>query len=97
MNTRHWLGLLAIVLGVMGAGCSDASQSARAAEEKDDAANTTQILLDPNHDRFQQTAPDSFRARFSTSKGDFIVLVEREWAPRGADRFYNLANNGYFK
>ena len=45
---------------------------------------------------FAQQAPDSFRARFSTTKGDFVIAVHRAWAPRGADRFYNLVRSGYF-
>src|SRR6476661_10020656 len=35
-------------------------------------------------------APDLYRARFTTTKGDFTVEVHRDWAPLGADRFYNL-------
>ena len=31
-----------------------------------------------------------------TSRGDFFVQVVREWAPRGADRFYNLVRNGFY-
>jgi peptidyl-prolyl cis-trans isomerase A (cyclophilin A) len=42
-------------------------------------------------------APDSFRVKFATSKGDFTVDVTRVWAPRGVDRFYRLVNDGYFK
>jgi peptidyl-prolyl cis-trans isomerase A (cyclophilin A) len=42
-------------------------------------------------------APDSFRVKFATSKGDFTVDVTRAWAPRGVDRFYRLVNDGYFK
>jgi peptidyl-prolyl cis-trans isomerase A (cyclophilin A) len=41
-------------------------------------------------------APDLFRARFETTKGPFVIEVHREWAPRGADRFYNLVRAGYF-
>ena len=41
-------------------------------------------------------APDLFRARFTTTKGDFVIEVDRTWAPRGADRFYNLVTNGFF-
>ncbi len=41
------------------------------------------------------TAPDVFRARFETSKGDFVVEVTRAWSPAGADRFYNLVSNRY--
>ena len=41
-------------------------------------------------------APEVFRAQFTTTKGDFVVEVHRDWAPLGADRFYNLVKNGYF-
>jgi peptidyl-prolyl cis-trans isomerase A (cyclophilin A) len=34
--------------------------------------------------------------RFETTKGAFVVQVHRDWAPRGADRFYNLAKAGFF-
>src|SRR5262247_161813 len=45
---------------------------------------------------FAQQAPDSFRARFATTKGDFVIAVHRAWAPLGADRFYNLVRSGYY-
>jgi len=41
-------------------------------------------------------APAVFKARFTTTAGDFVVEVHRDWAPLGADRFYNLIRNGYF-
>src|SRR5579863_9806045 len=41
-------------------------------------------------------APASYKVKFDTSKGPFIVEVHRDWAPNGADRFYNLVNNGFF-
>jgi peptidyl-prolyl cis-trans isomerase A (cyclophilin A) len=41
-------------------------------------------------------APAVFKARFTTTAGDFVVEVHRDWAPLGADRFYNLVRNGYF-
>jgi len=41
-------------------------------------------------------APAVFRARFATSKGTFVVTVHRKWAPRGADRFYNLVHAGFY-
>jgi len=45
---------------------------------------------------FAQQAPDSFRVRFSTTKGDFVIAVHRAWAPHGADRFYNLVRSGFY-
>jgi|SRR5580704_16261186 peptidyl-prolyl cis-trans isomerase A (cyclophilin A) len=41
-------------------------------------------------------APADFKARFTTSAGDFVVEVHRDWAPLGADRFYNLVRRGFF-
>ncbi len=43
-----------------------------------------------------ETAPDTFRAQFDTTKGTFTIEVTREWAPLGADRFYNLVKRGYY-
>jgi len=43
------------------------------------------------------TSPDSFRVKFVTTKGNFTVEVKRAWAPKGADRFYRLVSEGYFK
>ena len=34
--------------------------------------------------------------KFTTTKGDFTVEVHRDWAPLGADRFFNLVKVGYF-
>ena len=41
-------------------------------------------------------APDVFKAEFTTTKGNFVVEVHRDWAPIGADRFYNLVKNGFY-
>src|ERR1700680_658887 len=41
-------------------------------------------------------APELYKAQFTTTRGDFVVDVHRDWAPLGADRFYNLVKSGYF-
>src|SRR6202163_1107575 len=43
-----------------------------------------------------EQAPATFKANFETSKGTFVVDLHRDWAPLGADRFYNLVRSGYF-
>src|SRR5688500_7906689 len=60
------------------------------------ASAPAKVLLDPTLPEWSQTAPAEFKVKFSTSKGDFTVLVLREWSPRGADRFYCLVKNGYY-
>lgn len=44
----------------------------------------------------KEKAPAKFKVQFETTKGVVIVEVTREWSPNGADRFYNLAKNGFF-
>ena len=44
----------------------------------------------------REQAPATFKVRFDTSKGLFVVEVTRAWAPKGADRFYNLVKNGFY-
>ena len=43
-----------------------------------------------------EKAPDVYKVKFDTSKGSFVVEVHRDWAPNGADRFYNLVENGFY-
>jgi peptidyl-prolyl cis-trans isomerase A (cyclophilin A) len=40
--------------------------------------------------------PQIYRVKFETTQGGFVVEVKREWAPRGADRFYRLIKMGYY-
>ncbi len=53
-------------------------------------------LLSPHGAEMTRQAPESFRARFETSKGNFVVQVTRSLAPRGVDRFYNLVRHGFY-
>jgi peptidyl-prolyl cis-trans isomerase A (cyclophilin A) len=43
-----------------------------------------------------ETAPAMYKVKFDTSAGVFVVQVHRDWAPIGADRFYNLIKNGFY-
>jgi peptidyl-prolyl cis-trans isomerase A (cyclophilin A) len=45
---------------------------------------------------FKEQAPAVYKVNFQTTAGDFVVEVRRDWAPNGADRFYNLVKAGYF-
>ncbi len=41
-------------------------------------------------------APDVYKVKFETSKGDFVVQVTKDWAPLGAERFFQLVQSGYY-
>jgi peptidyl-prolyl cis-trans isomerase A (cyclophilin A) len=58
------------------------------------AGAATRSLLRPSS--LNQKAPEVYRTKFTTTKGDFVVEVTRAWAPLGADRFYNLVKYGFF-
>ncbi len=51
-------------------------------------------LLDPK--LATEQAPATFKVKFTTTKGEFVVEAHREWAPLGVDRFYNLVKIGFF-
>jgi peptidyl-prolyl cis-trans isomerase A (cyclophilin A) len=57
-------------------------------------ADPSPALLDPSVANEQ--APASYRAKFDTTKGAILFECTREWAPYGADRFYNLVKIGFF-
>ena len=99
--------IVLLELVAMMAGCAgDVPESADAAaagesatvptDSTSDADDRPALLLDPTDPRWAVQAPDTYRARFDTNKGVFVIEVERALAPHGADRFYNLVRHGYY-
>ena len=43
-----------------------------------------------------EQAPAVYKVNVDTSKGPFVLEIHRDWAPLGADRFYNLVKNGFY-
>ena len=41
-------------------------------------------------------APGRYTVELDTTKGTIVIDVRRDWAPHGADRFYELVQNGYY-
>jgi cyclophilin family peptidyl-prolyl cis-trans isomerase len=54
------------------------------------------LLLKPDAPEMNRRAPDRFNSRLETSKGVILIEIHRDWAPNGADRFYNLVRVGYY-
>lgn len=46
--------------------------------------------------KLTKKAPQLYTVKFVTTKGTFTVGVHRTWAPRAADRFYNLVKNHFY-
>ena len=55
-----------------------------------------ELLKSPSDPALNQSAPAVFKVRFKTTQGDVVIESHRDWAPNGADRFYNLSKSGYF-
>ncbi len=92
------LALLIVLLFVGSCGTGDPSETSESGE----MATASEPELEEEHPALyapalaREEAPELFLGRFETTKGDFVVAVTRPWAPRGADRFYNLVRVGYF-
>ncbi len=80
--------LFALLLGAALA-LSNCGEQKRVGLDKD-------ALADPQSEKMNRQAPDRFKVGFETSAGNFVIAVERDAAPRGADRFYNLVMNGFY-
>jgi len=44
----------------------------------------------------KEKAPDVYKVKFTTTRGEFTMVVTRAWAPLGADRFYNLVKHHFY-
>ena len=89
----------ALALGLFGAACEKVEEMKAKAEgppavQPGDTASPQTLLLNPRI--ATDSAPPTFRARFETTAGSFVVQVYRSWSPRGADRFWNLVRAQYY-
>jgi peptidyl-prolyl cis-trans isomerase A (cyclophilin A) len=81
-----------ILAGCLWAGVGAPSQKPPAG--KTSPAGSRASLLNPATLKAQ--APDVYKVKFNTAKGDFVVQVTRAWSPLGADRFFNLVKNRFY-
>lgn len=96
--STYWLigGLL--VLGML-MGCQAQSSSREPAsnkppEKKPEAEKKSETEKPAAAE--VKTPPAEYKVKFTTSKGEFVVEVKRDWSPRGADRFYELVQAKFY-
>ena len=75
-------------------GKADAKAGGDAKKADAASAEVDPKLLDPA--AANEKAPDSYKVKFETTAGDFVIEVKRDQAPIGADRFYNLVKIGFY-
>ncbi|TVP57251.1 MAG: peptidylprolyl isomerase [Gemmatimonadales bacterium] len=94
LDLRSWIALpLVLALSACASTASTTPETGPPAPEPEDAPS---VLLDPTAPELNRTAPDTFKVLFETTAGDFVVEVYRDWAPLGADRFFNLVDHGFY-
>lgn len=88
MKPLHLTALLAATA------CVITSCSTQPEAKQPPAAKTepVQPALPPN----PLGVPGVYKVRLDTSKGPVVIEVHREWAPRGADRFWELVKEGFY-
>ncbi len=78
------------------AGCASRSSVPGATSGHASTPAPAPVLLDPAAPFWSTRAPDRFRVRIETDRGRFLVEVHRRWAPRGADRVWQLVRAGFY-
>jgi len=93
-TSRSIAATLAVVVLALAPLAAAEETTAKTTKDRPEAAAASPALLDPA--LATERAPDAFRVKLETTKGDVVILVNRSWAPHGADRFYNLVKIGYY-
>jgi peptidyl-prolyl cis-trans isomerase A (cyclophilin A) len=96
MKTPLLICAVGLVLGLIAAPAQE-SKEPKKIEPKKDATKPAVAVSCTDPAELTAKAPESFKVKFETTKGNFTVEVTRSLAPNGADRFYNLVQCGYFK
>lgn len=93
MKSSIWICAVSALLvsGLISAAEGEKTQPKAAETNAPTAVDLTQPA------KLTEKAPDTFKVKFDTTKGSFVVQVTRAQAPNGADRFYNLVRGGFFK
>jgi peptidyl-prolyl cis-trans isomerase A (cyclophilin A) len=106
----RWFISVGLALAISGCGDSASDESTKGtdrvggfisndAEEQAEAQPSLQALgpidlMSPAS--AVHVAPEKFQVSVETTDGTFLIDIHREWAPNGADRFYNLVEGGYY-
>jgi peptidyl-prolyl cis-trans isomerase A (cyclophilin A) len=73
-----------------------ASSPAQAKEQGVPNNQSSQPQASPDPAKATAQAPEKFKVNLDTTKGPVVIEVVRAWAPKGADRFYNLVKSGFY-
>jgi len=83
-----------MLAGALLVGCPKEEANQPTSEGEETPASTRTETAEVAQDKTR--APDQYTVELDTTKGAIVIDVRRDWAPHGADRFYELVQNGYY-
>jgi peptidyl-prolyl cis-trans isomerase A (cyclophilin A) len=103
------IGIFAVaVLGLLGTPPAVRAQAPATPQKSGTAGQGTATKKTPaaaprSYDRallkpalLKDKAPEQYKVKFVTTRGEFTLAVTRSWAPLGADRFYTLVKHHFY-
>lgn len=101
MKTHVIQSSIALLGGLLIAGCTQGTDGGSSGSRGSGKTGSKPASTSGGLDLMQpaslnETAPETFKVRMQTTKGPIVMTVHRAWAPRGADRFYNLVKAGFY-
>jgi peptidyl-prolyl cis-trans isomerase A (cyclophilin A) len=89
-----WTAVLFMLAGALLVGCpkEEEPRAKSQGEQTPAPSDKKPAEVTKNNDG----APSQYSVELDTTKGAIVIEVRRDWAPKGADRFYELVKDGYF-
>ena len=85
---------LVILAGAVLLGCPKNEEATTKSQPDETPAPTKEET--PEVTQREGQAPAQYTVELDTTKGAIVIDVHRDWSPHGADRFYELVQNGYY-
>jgi len=87
---------LFILAGALLVGCPKEDDAQTKSQGEESPAPAQEEVTEAQKVTPEGQAPDQYTVELDTTKGAIVIDVRRDWAPHGADRFYELVQNGYY-
>jgi peptidyl-prolyl cis-trans isomerase A (cyclophilin A) len=85
-----------IMAGAFLLGCSKSEESQSGTTRGQTPSASQQEKATEAADTKPKQVPDHYTVELESTKGPIVIDVYRNWSPHGADRFYELVQNGYY-
>ncbi len=86
---KSTLAFLTIILALCATGCGETKKEA--------GSSVVQVEKPTASIMVNGKAPAKYTVKLSTTAGEIVIDVTRDWSPNGADRFLELVEMGYYK